>query len=308
MPFVCLRRCIALLSLLFPLAVNPQVKPSCHSTVVGDLRAEHIDSKVFSGSHTLRVWLPPGYSDPANASRTYPVLYMLDGQNLFDVCTSAFGHEWQIDETLTRLIQAGSVEPLIVVGVDNAGKERADEFLPAPDSLYDPDLKPHGVDYPSFLADEIVPHIAKEYRVRTGRSNTAIGGSSYGGIAALDVLIARPMVFGLGLIESPSLQTGNGELIRATRGLLLPPARIFIGAGTDELVSNADDDRKRGVSADVINSDFVHATNMLADNFRNLDGTEMKLVITPGAHHNETAWAERFSAAAQFLFPEESGR
>lgn len=296
-------RAIAFLCFLLPLTAPAQNKP-CRSTVTGDLRIEHFDSKIFPGSHTLRVWLPPGYSDPANATHTYPVLYMLDGQNLFDVCTSAFGHEWQIDETLTRLIDDGRVQPLIVVGIDNAGKERADEFLPYPDALYDPDQKPHGADYPAFLADEVVPKIAKEFRVRPGRANTAIGGSSYGGVAALDALIARPMVFGVGLIESPSLQAGNGELIRETRNLLLPPARIYIGVGTDELVSNAEDDRKRGIAADIVNGDFVRATNTLADNFRNLDGTEMKLVITPGGHHNETAWAARFAAAAQFLFPQ----
>jgi predicted alpha/beta superfamily hydrolase len=303
MLFRYLCRAIALVSFLLPLGGSAQGKPACRSTVIGDLRTEQIASKLFAGPHTLRVWLPPGYSDPANAARTYPVLYMLDGQNLFDVCTSAFGHEWQIDETLTRLIDDGRVQPLIVVGIDNAGKQRADEFLPSPDALYDPDLKPQGADYPRFLAEEVAPHIAAEFRVRSGRANSAIGGSSYGGVAALQALIDRPMVFGLGLVESPSLQVGNGALIRSTRGLLLPPSRIYIGVGTEELVSTADDDRKRGVRADVINSDFVRGTNMLADNFRSLSGTETKLVITPGAHHNETAWADRFATAVQFLFP-----
>lgn len=298
-------RCaIAAVSLLLAPALHAQSKPPCRSTVVGDLHIEHFDGKIFPGSHTLRVWLPPGYSDPANASHTYPVLYMLDGQELFDVCTSGSDHEWQIDETLTRLIQAGTVEPLIVVGIDHSG-EREDEFLPYADSFFQPNLKPHGMQYPEFLANEILPRIAKEYRVRAGRANTAIGGSSYGAIAALDVLIARPMVFGLGLIESPSMQVGNGELVRATQNLELAPQRIFIGVGTEEMISSADEDRQRGLSATAINSAMVRSVSSLAANFR-ADGSDVKFVVAPGAHHNKQAWSERFATAIQFLFPTQS--
>ena len=299
-------RAVALISILLSFAAHAQNKPQCRSTVVGDLRIEHFEGKIFSGTHTLRVWLPPGYSDAANSNRKYPVLYMLDGQYLFDVCTSEFGSEWQIDETLTRLIQAGAIEPLIVVGIDHAGEQRLDEFLPYADAAFHPDLKPHGNEYPRFLADEIVPRIAQEYRVRPGRTNTAIGGSSYGAIVVLDALITRPMMFGRGLIESPSAQVGNGALVRDSRDLELGPERIYIGVGTEELISTEDEDRKRGLSAAAINSAMVRSVNSLAANFR-ADGSDVKLVIALGAHHSVHAWAERFAAAIQFLFPAESG-
>ncbi len=302
MPFQSLARAVLLLSVLLSLPVSAQDKSACHSTVKGDLHVEHFDGKIFPGPQTLRIWLPPGYSDSTNAHKTYPVLYMLDGQNLFDVCTSAFKHEWQIDETLARLIESGSVEPLIVVGVDHAGDRRADEFLPYPDAAFEPDLEPHGARYPEFLANEILPLVSNKYRVRTGRSNTAIGGSSYGGIAALYALISRPLVFGRGLIESPSMQVGNGALVRETSYLEVAPERIYIGVGTEEMVSSADGDHNHGLSADAFNSAMVHAVELLAANFRT-DGSKVKLLIAPGAHHSESAWADRFAAAIQFLFP-----
>src|ERR1700749_2219038 len=102
----------------FPITMLAQQPtfPACTSTVVGDLQIKTLRSSVFNDDQTLRVWLPPGYVDSTPEQRTYPVLYMLDGQNLFDVCTSPFGHEWQIDETLPRLIKSGAIEPIIVVG------------------------------------------------------------------------------------------------------------------------------------------------------------------------------------------------
>src|SRR5579862_3843639 len=98
-------------------ATPPQ--PECKSTVVGDLQKKTFASTTFGDTQTLRIWLPPGYNDPANAQKHYPVIYMLDGENLFDACTSSFHHEWQIDETLTRLIAANAIEPIIVVGIDS---------------------------------------------------------------------------------------------------------------------------------------------------------------------------------------------
>lgn len=114
----------------------------CKSTATGDLRVQSFTSATFGDSQTIRVWLPPGYDAPANAGQSYPVLVMLDGQNLFDVCTSGFGSEWQIDETLMRLIASGRWEPLIVVGIDNAGARRSDEFLPYPDASFSDGKEP----------------------------------------------------------------------------------------------------------------------------------------------------------------------
>ena len=119
--------------------------PTCTPTVVGTLDIVPFASKLFANTRNLRVWLPPGYADAANATKRYPVLYLLDAQNLFDGCT-AFDHvhEWRVDETLTQLIGSGAVPPLIVVGIDNAGAQRAHEFLPWKDPVSAPQMPEPG--------------------------------------------------------------------------------------------------------------------------------------------------------------------
>ena len=147
------------------------------ATVVGDLRVESFHSSIFGDTQTLRVWLPAGYRDPANATRRYPVLYLLDGQNLFDSKTAMFGVEWQVDETLTRLISEGKVEPVIVVGIDSPpGTRREAEYLPYPDYLNEPQTVVEGTRFPDFMVTEVLPRIEKEYRARTEARGRGIGG------------------------------------------------------------------------------------------------------------------------------------
>jgi predicted alpha/beta superfamily hydrolase len=279
----------------------------CRTTVTGDLRIEKLDSSVFLGPHTLRVWLPPGYSDPANAQRRYPVLYMLDGQNMFDACTAMGHQEWQVDETLTRLIGEGKVEPIIVVGVDSPGDDdrRIDEFLPIPDPSHNSGLEPRGKQFPKFLVSEVLPRIAGEYRVKTGRANTGIGGVSYGAIAALNALLTRADVFGIGLLESPSLQVGNGEFVRSTEHLVVPPLRVSIGVGGNEDAQYKDPMRQQGLDPELFNRLFARSAKLLADNFRDSggDAIAVKFVEEPGATHSGAYWRERFPAAIEFLFP-----
>jgi enterochelin esterase-like enzyme len=100
---------------------------SCKSTVVGDLRIEHFQSKTFGRMITVRVWLPPDYNDATQATKKFPTLYMLDGQNAFDQCTAFKGEqELRIDETVTRLIADHTIASMIVVGIDSAHGEGRD--------------------------------------------------------------------------------------------------------------------------------------------------------------------------------------
>jgi enterochelin esterase-like enzyme len=282
----------------------PTAEP-CRSTVTGDLRVEHFNSTVFGDAQTLRIWLPPGYNDAANGKRAYPVMMMLDGENLFDACTSGFGHEWQVDETLTRLIGNGAVEPIIVVGIDSPGKRRADEYLPVADSVFSGAAEPHGALFPRFLVDEVLPLVSKEFRIESGPEHTGIGGSSYGSIAALNALITRPEVFGLGLLESTSLQAGNGEMLRRTMALGVGPRRAFVGVGTAEVAGHDDAMRPHALVAKDFDTGILQMSQQLAANLKGaaLNHAEVMFVATPGAHHEEQAWAQRFSAAIQFLFP-----
>ena len=195
----------------------------------------------------LRVWPPPGYGDAANATRKYKVMYMLDGQSLFDACTAFMHEEMRADETLTELITAGKMEPIIVVGVDNGstenakgenedgGLQRTREYIPYPDPVFNPSVKDVvGDEFAGFMETEVMPAVAAKYRVLTGPTNTAIEGVSYGGVAAVYALIRRPDLFGAGSIESPSMQVGNGQMLRDTVSLFAGPRRVAFGVGTAE--------------------------------------------------------------------------
>ncbi len=212
------------------------ITPACQSTVSGDLRLHPLDSRIFGNTRTIRVLLPPGYDAPGNQSRRYPVLYMLDGQNLFDACLSDVSHhEWGMDETVYRLVADRKIPPLIVVGVDHAGKDRAHEYLPYRDFVGNPDMdEPAGKRFPDFLAQEVMPLVDGKYRTLQGQPNTGIGGSSYGGVATLYALLAQPGRFGYGLIESPTMWIGMGQLVRDTSPLVALPVRVFVAFGGKE--------------------------------------------------------------------------
>lgn len=171
---------ILLLTVSASHAKAPQALPC---TVTGDLEIVPFTSKVFPAPRNLRVLLPAGYALPENQKRSYPVLYLNDGQNLFDVCTSLFNREeWRVDETVSELVAKGKLDPLIVVGIDNGGRRlRPKEYLPYVDETLSP-LEPHpqGKLYPHFLLDEVVPYVEKHYRALRGPQNRVLGGSSYG--------------------------------------------------------------------------------------------------------------------------------
>jgi len=281
-------------------------KKDCESTVVGDLRIHTFQSKIFGDTQTLRVWLPPGYDDPANATWIYPVLYMLDAQNLFDVCTSGFGNEWQIDETLTKLIANKSVEPIVVVGIDNPSARRTDEYTPFPYAVQPGTLPhPHGAKFPDFLVDDVFPLVSAQYGVSTDRRQSAIGGSSYGAVAALYILLRRPDMFALGLLESTSLQVGNGELVRESESLFQRPNRVYIGVGQTEVSMPAEVARKVGIDVTSASLCFARASEKLAENLKvaEINRPDVIFVSTP-AHTTKRKLGPHVSRLrSSFFFP-----
>src|SRR5579862_480983 len=112
-----------------------------------ELRLHDFQSRILRNRRTLRVWLPPGYHQPENAGRDYPVFFLNDGQNLFDAATSYIGIDWQVGQTAERLIGEGKIPPLIIVGIDNAQKDRVREYLPYR-SMNPPVFRPMGKRYP----------------------------------------------------------------------------------------------------------------------------------------------------------------
>lgn len=260
---------------------------------VGDLRLHEFRSRVFQNTRFVRVWLPPGYDDAENSSRYYPVLYLNDGQNLFESSSSFTGVEWGVDETADRLIREGAVPPMIIVGLDNAGKERLREYMPHR-SMHPMMLRVQGRYYPDFLAKEVMPFLEGTYRVSTGPEHTGLGGSSLGALIALYTAMARPELIGRLLLESPSLWASSRQAVKESRAVRIWPERIFLGVGTAE-TENAD--RSRTVVDDVRELAAIIRRAVLSER-------RLRMVITEGAGHSEAAWAARFPEALQFLFGE----
>ena len=257
----------------------------------GDLRLHEFRSRIFRNVRFLRVWLPPGYDDAANSDVHYPVLYLNDGQNLFEAAASFTGVEWQVDETADRLIREGAVPPMIVVGLDNAGRDRLREYMPRR-SMHPVMLRTLGRRYPDFLIKEVMPFVEQTYRVATSPESTGLGGSSLGALIALYTVMARPAVFGRLLLESPSLWASNRQLIKESRAVRIWPERIFLAVGTAEAGSP---ERNRTVVDDVRELAAILRRAVLSEK-------RLRLVIKDGAGHTESAWAERFPEALQFLY------
>ncbi|HVR45028.1 MAG TPA: alpha/beta hydrolase-fold protein [Candidatus Binatia bacterium] len=197
-----------------------------------------LHSRVFRNDRTLRVLLPPGYGAAGNALERYPVLYLNDGQDLFDPHLSTFrrGGSYLLKEKMQALYARGAIRPILIVGVDNAGhRMRPNEYLPWPDSTLRPlMLNPHGTQYPDFMTDEVMPFIQAHFRVLTDASDTGVGGASYGALAAVYLVTRRPGRFGRLLVESPSVYPYNYALIRSIAKAPMLPQRISIGVGTNE--------------------------------------------------------------------------
>jgi len=257
----------------------------------GDLRLHEFRSRFFRNTRFLRVWLPPEYDAPENSATRYPVFYLNDGQNLFEPSISFTGVEWQVDETAERLITQDQIPPMIIVGIDNAGKDRFREYMPHR-SLNPMMLRVQGNRYPNFLIKEVMPFIARNYRVASGPENTGLGGSSLGALISLYTAAVHPGWFGRLLIESPSLWASNRQMIKDSRAVKQWPERIFLATGTAEA---GREDRDRSMVDDV---------RELAGIFRRagLDDRRLKFMIDEGATHHESAWARRFPDALLFLF------
>jgi alpha-glucosidase len=228
---------------------------------------------------TLRLYLPPSY-DSAPARR-YPVLYMHDAQNLFDDATSYAG-EWGVDETLDEFARTRGFEA-IVVGIDNGGEERLRELSPWPNPRFG---AAQGEQYMAFVAGTVKPWIDARYRTLPGRADTAIIGSSMGGLISHYALLRYPQVFGKAAVFSPSYWY-SGEVYAQTTAHPWPRGTrtyFYIGGHEGE-ESVPDVERMMALLAtqDHAPGDFT-------------------LHVVPGAEHNERAWRAEFPRAVAWLF------
>ena len=271
--------------------IGEQPAGGSNPSVVGDLRLHEFYSQVFGNTRLLRVWVPPGYDEPVNLLRYYPVFYLNDGQNLFDRATAYSGVEWQADETADRLIRGRVIPPMILVGIDNAQKDRPKEYL-SYRSLNPPQLRPQGKRYPDFLINEVMPFLFERYRIGRGPENTGLGGSSLGAIISLYTVTDRPGIFGRLLLESPSLFICNRQLLKHSLAVRQWPERIFLAIGTRE---SGREERDHEIVEDVRELEGILRRAKLGEN-------RLLLKIDEGASHSEVDWARRFPEALRFLF------
>lgn len=256
-------------------------------------RVEVVGGGGYTKARDLIVWLPPGYDDAANAKRTYPVLYMQDGQNLFEKLPG-LPAEWGMDETAARLIADKKIEPIIVVGIPNTGAGRMSEYLPVP--AYD-GVVPRGAEYVDFLVREVKPRIDRAFRTRPDADDTAVGGSSLGGLIALEAATEHPEVFGKVLAESTPLVAKGRLAFSHLAKAKAWPRKVYFGMGGHEAGTDPADASK--------NDQYVASAQAFGELLkgRGFSAETLKVTIDPDAVHNEVAWAKRLAGALEFLFP-----
>lgn len=242
-------------------------------------------SRFLPDARDIEVYLPEAYiNEPA---RHFPVFYLHDGQNLFDGRTSYIpDHTWRAHTTADRLTREGLIEPVILVGINNTGLHRMAEYTPT----RDPGLRGGDGDlYGRLLVEELKPCIDRTFRTLPDAANTALGGSSLGGLISLYLGFTYPDVFSKLAVISPSIWWNDRSIVRtASAGHARPSLRIWLDMGTAEGQRHLRD------------ADFLHR-RLVQNGWR--DGLDLCYLRVPGGQHNEDAWAVRFDQVLRFLFP-----
>lgn len=225
------------------------------------------------------VWLPPSYD--AKTEKRYPVLYVHDGQNVFDPATSFLGADWQIDETADRLIREGKMQEIVVVGIYNT-VDRGPE--------YSDSVKGHA--YMRFIVEKLKPFIDKEYRTMPEREHTAVMGSSMGGLISFLLVWNYPQVFSQAACLSPAFvdKDINANVVPAVENDSGGSKKIRIymdngGVGLDSHLQPGCDAMLRALQA--------HGFKM---------GENLEWYSDPEAEHNERAWSKRVWRPLLFMF------
>jgi predicted alpha/beta superfamily hydrolase len=221
------------------------------------------------------------------SSASFPVLYLQDGQNLFDPATAFNGQTWRADAITDELICRGEIRPVILVGIYNTGVRRVSEYTPTRDRRSGKGGKV--ARYAQMLVREIKPFIDHQYRTSKGPAETGIGGSSLGALVSLVAVLDYPRVFGQVALMSPSVRWDDRSILNAVsayRSLLR--ARIWLDMGTAE-----------GTNPQQI----VEDARLLRDTLLARSWHDLEYFEDQGATHSETAWAGRFGKVLKFLFP-----
>lgn len=270
-------------------AVKPSTSLALH-TLTGDFRHHNsFQSPFLDQARDVIVYLPPNYDQ--DDWRRYPVLYMHDGQNLFDSVTAFSGMEWSVDETAERLILTGKLDPLIIVGIYNTGEHRIDEYTPTVDPRQQRGGKADL--YGRFIVEELKPFIDHRYRTMAGPEYTGLGGSSLGGLATFYLGMKYPYVFSKLMVMSPSVWWDYGMILKFAQSLRAKPStRIWLDIGSKE---------------GKFTPGYVrNLRDILVSQGWRLNA-DLKFQEVRGGQHNERAWAKRVEPALKFLYPKQRG-
>ncbi len=229
----------------------------------------------------IRIYVPPGYN---TSDKKYPVLYMHDAQNLFDKLT-AYSGEWGVDESLNQLAKTSGLE-LIVVGIDNGAEKRMNELSPWKNSEFG---EAEGEAYMKFIVNQIKPYIDNNYRTLADKDNTAIMGSSMGGLISHYAIYEYPEVFSKAGIFSPSYWYSEDVFTFTQNNPIPEEARLFLLVGKKEGQGMAENTEKM-------------FTQILSSNHPK---ENIHIIIDPEGEHNEAFWKGHFTSAIEWLFTNE---
>jgi predicted alpha/beta superfamily hydrolase len=266
-------------------------------TLTGNIHTHtHFPSKILRNERDILVYLPRGYR--RNRRQRYPVLYLQDGQNVFDAATSFSHVEWGVDETAQRLIRKGLMEPTIIVAVANTGEDRIHEYTPTRGVIDDnakrkKRSKGLAQKFGRFMVEELKPFIDKLYRTRPEPEFTGLGGSSLGGLATLTLGLWFPHVFTRLAVMSASIWWDDCviySMVDAIEPGTKPPLKIWLDTGTNE---------PGWERAAVLRDKLIEKGWRLYD--------DLQYAEFEGADHSEGAWAARVEQVLRFLFPPEHG-
>ena len=244
-----------------------------------------LHSRTATFERQILVYLPEAYA--ADPDRRFPVFYLHDGQNLFDGGTSYLpGHTWRAHTTADRLAASGVIEPVILVGIANAGMQRMTEYTPTSDAKLGGG---GGESYGRLLLDELKPLVDEMWRTRPGPNDTGLGGSSLGGLISLYLALKHRDCFARVAVMSPSLWWDRRSIFALVRQAKpLPELRIWLDMGTAEGARHLHDaDQLFGL--------------LLERGWEN--GREVVYQRVLGGVHHEDAWSDRFGDVLSFLFP-----
>jgi pullulanase len=263
------------------------------STITGNVTLA--TPREFLNGRRVWIYLPPGYDD--NPGTRYPVLYMLDGQNVFDRATS-FAGEWEVDETCEALISSGEIEPILVVAAANGEGSRVHEYTPWADPDFQGGQGGGGDAFLGELAGRLIPWVNARFRTLKGPANTGLAGSSLGGLMALYAGYAYPETFGRIAAISPVIRWRGHELLRFAASCKKPRSQIYVDTGALE---GGGTPGHQGIVSRSITDLRALRDVLLRQGF--VPGQDLLVVEDEAGRHHETFWAARFPRALRFLFP-----